>query len=133
MSRPGQHMGLVERAILKRWLATSDIEGEHVYDLHLPTPEPVWPVHYTDVDREQYRYLVMKRVDLLIRAPGRRWVLEVTPRVSTRALGALQLYKAIFEREEGKDPPITLGIIAEVGDLSVEEVCAAQGVKVWLV
>ena len=133
MSRPGQHMGAVESAILKRWLATHDIEGEHVYDLHLPTPEPVWPVHYTEVDREQYRYLTMKRVDLLIRTPWQRWVLEVTPRVSTRALGALQLYKAIFERDMGKDPPITLGIVAEAGDPAVEEVCAAQGVKVWLV
>lgn len=133
MSRPALHMGLVERAILKRWLAKDDIEGEHVYDLHLVTPEPVWPVHYTEADKENWRYLVMKRVDLLIRSSSRRWVLEVTPRVSTRALGALQLYRAILEKEEGKDPPITLGIIAEVGDLSVEEVCAVQGVRVWVV
>ncbi|MDP2323197.1 MAG: hypothetical protein Q8N51_04115 [Gammaproteobacteria bacterium] len=133
MSRPGQHMGLVERAILKRWLATDDIEGEHVYDLHLPTPEPVWPVHYTEVDKEQYRYLTMKRVDLLIKTAERIWIIEVTPRVSTRALGALQLYQAIVQKEVWPGWPVSLGLIAEVGDLSVEEVCAAQGVKVWVV
>lgn len=133
MSRPALHMGLVERAILGRWLAKDDIEGEHVYDLHLVTPEPVWPVHYTEADKENWRYLVMKRVDLLIRAAGARWVIEVTPRVSTRALGALQLYRTILEKEEGKDPPITLGIIAEAGDPAVEEVCRAQGIRVWVV
>jgi len=133
MSRPALHMGAVERAILQRWLPKFDIAGEHVYDRHLPTPEPAWPIHYTEADKETWRWLTMKRVDLLIRSPTHRWILEVTPRVSTRALGALHLYRTIMEKEEGTDPPIVLGIIAEAGDPAVEEVCAAEGVKVWLV
>jgi len=133
MSRPGLHMGLVERAILERWLAKYDIEGEHVYDLHLSTPEPVWPVHYTEADKENWRYLVMKRVDLMIKAETRVWIIEVTPRVSTRALGALQLYRAIVQKDVLPGWLASLGIIAEAGDPAVEEVCAAQGVKVWLV
>jgi len=133
MSRPGQHMGLVERAILARWLAVHDIAGEHIYDLHLVTPEPVWPVHYTEADKEQWRYLVMKRVDLMIKTDERIWIIEVTPRVSTRALGALQLYRTIVQRELWPGWPVTLGVIAEAGDPAVEEVCVSQGVRVWLV
>lgn len=133
MSRPGLHMLAIERAILDRWLAKYDIPGEHVYDLHLVTPDPVWPPHYTEADKEQWRYLTMKRVDLLIRAADRRWILEVTPRVSTRAVGALDLYRTLLAKQEGPDPPIALGIVAEAGDPAVEEVCAARGIRVWLV
>lgn len=133
MSRPAQHMLAVERAILERWLPLHDIVGVHEYDVHLPTPEPEWPAHYSEADKEEWRWLTMKRVDLLIRAAGARWVIEVTPRVSTRALGALALYKSILEREEGVSPPIVLGVIAEAGDPAVEQLCRDQGVKVWVV
>ncbi len=133
MSRPAQHMLAVERAILARWLPLHDIAGDHDYDVHLPTPDPVWPPHYTEDDKAEWRWLTMKRVDLLIRTSGARWVIEVTPRVSTRALGALALYRSILEQREGSSPPISLGIIAEAGDPAVEQLCAQQGVKVWLV
>lgn len=133
MSRPAQHMLAVERAILERWRPLHDIAGVHEYDVHLPTPEPEWPAHYSEADKEEWRWLTMKRVDLMIKAEAVVWIIEVTPRVSTRALGALQLYKSIVQREVFVGWPVTLGLIAEAGDPAVEELCAQQGVTVWLV
>ena len=123
----------VERAILDRWLPQHDIAGVHEYDVHLPTPEPVWPAHYTEEDKENYRWLTMKRVDLMIKAETRVWIIEVTLRVSTRALGALQLYRAIVQREVLPGWLVSLGLISEAGDPAVEDLCRDQGVKVWLV
>lgn len=133
MSRPGLHMLAEEVVILQRWLAHHDMPGVHDYDVHLTVPDPVWPASYTEEDKANWRYLSMKRVDLVIRQPAARWLIEVTPRQSTRALGAVIMYKALLEKSEGPNPPISLGVVCEIADPALGPVYRDAGITVWVV
>lgn len=122
-----------EKEILRRWVERGEIQGEHVYDVHLDGPDPEWPAHYTAKEREEWRWLTAKRVDLVIRARDRHWLVEVTPRLSTRALGALLLYSELYGPHVAYAGPVSLACVVEVTDAALLPLFEQRGIRVWVV
>lgn len=127
------HMQNLEAAIMQRFRDANLLPGNYDYDIHLDVPEPEWPPRLTELERRQWKQLIAKRIDAVCVRPDVIWILEVTPRESTRALGAMLVYKDLYLRQFKPTKPVSLGLVVEMADPALAMVRAAQGIRLWVV
>jgi len=133
MTRAAEGMKPLEAAIIQRWLAREKPEGEQLWNVRLFAPDPEWPAHYTPRDKEEWRWLTAKRVDLIVRGALGDLIVEASPRMSPRVLGELLMYREMWEAAGAKGRPVGLLLVTEVLDPALEPLFAAQGVRVQVV
>jgi len=122
-----------EAAIMQRFRDADLLPGTYDYDVHLEVPEPEWPAHLTEIERRRWKELIAKRIDAVCEQPDRIWILEVTPRESTRALGALLVYGTLYQRQFAPGKPVLLGLVVEMADPALTLTRLAQDIALWVV
>jgi len=122
-----------EAAIMQRFRDADLLPGTYDYDIHLEVPEPEWPAHLTEAERRRWKELIAKRIDAVCELPDRIWILEVTPRESTRAIGALLVYEGLYRRQFSPGKPVSLGLVVEMADPALAMVRAMHDIRLWVV
>ena len=129
----GSHLRPGELALFWRFFALSPIAGaDYSFDFRLGRGGPIDP-SWPPAIAAMARALTQRRVDVLARAPGAIWILEIKVRAGPSAVGQLLLYRELYTIEHGSNPLPRLGIIADRNSYDMLALYSTFTIELFLV
>lgn len=127
------HMGPQDQAIWERFIAAYPTAYETCqYDVAVGTP-PQFDTTVNPATDGNIARLYMRKIDVVGFKPGAIDIIEVKPRAGMSAVGQVVGYRELYVRDHKPALLPKAVIVTDRSDPDLEQVAAAQGVRVVIV
>lgn len=127
------HMSVKDTEIWNRFIAKFPTEFLTCqYDFHIGEPPPFNTLMDDDTDLNQDK-LYRLRIDVVAVSKDRIYVIEIKPNAGPSAIGQLQSYASLYERDENPKMPVEMILITDREVPNMDFLCKDAKIKLVVV
>lgn len=127
------HMSVADTEIWERFLAKFPDEYDRVqYDFHVGDAPPFNPLLDDGTDANQ-DMLYKLRIDVIGHIGADVDIVEIKPNAGPSAIGQIQSYKTLYERDETQTGRVNMAIITDTLKPNMFFLCTQAGIKLIVV
>ena len=131
--RPFAHLLPAETILWSRWLRQQGRRAEDfAYDVRVGRGRPV-PAGTDPIIARDWEILTKQRIDVVGRIDGVRTLIEVSPRGSRAAFGAIELYRDLYRETYPREEPLGMALVVGAIHPDFLRVAEQRGIRVYIV